>query len=352
MKKLKLLAFCLLTILTLSLLFACQVKPRPATKDDYTVTSIESPYADVDFAVFNQYKSNLHSHTKRSDAKDTVADMLDTYEKLGFDIYTISDHNKLSIRGTGLSTVNNRRVFLISATEVSYFHHFNAIFTDYLTTFNFFTYPLIDKHLKNSDALIFINHPGKRNRPDSYYHSLFSKYGDERVLGMEVFNHGNRYSTDRARYDRLLTYFAPDRRILGFSNDDAHEVARAGYNFDMLLLNAASIDDVTEAATKSAIQKGEFFFGYFRKSADCPEGYVLKKDASEMPRINSITVNPETLEISVNAENFDTAEWISCSEVVGGNLSINVADKGLKRYVRLVLKNKTAELHTQPFLLK
>lgn len=56
---------------------------------DYKITN---PYAAVDFATFNQYKADLHSHTTFSDGNETLPAMTERHYELGFDIYAITDH--------------------------------------------------------------------------------------------------------------------------------------------------------------------------------------------------------------------------------------------------------------------
>ena len=56
---------------------------------DYTITN---PYADVDWAQTNQYKTALHTHTNASDGSITLKQSIETHYLQGFDIVATTDH--------------------------------------------------------------------------------------------------------------------------------------------------------------------------------------------------------------------------------------------------------------------
>ena len=57
------------------------------------ISRISSPYANVDWDTFRQYKASHHVHTTFSDGSNTLKDMLiDLYNK-GYDIVAIADHD-------------------------------------------------------------------------------------------------------------------------------------------------------------------------------------------------------------------------------------------------------------------
>lgn len=60
---------------------------------DYKITN---PYAGVDFATYNVYKGDLHSHTTFSDGHDSLPQMTERHYELGFDIYARTDHSTVS----------------------------------------------------------------------------------------------------------------------------------------------------------------------------------------------------------------------------------------------------------------
>ena len=56
---------------------------------DYT---INSPYANVDWSTYNQFKADLHSHSTVSDGDQTIRQQVEKHYEHGFDIMALSDH--------------------------------------------------------------------------------------------------------------------------------------------------------------------------------------------------------------------------------------------------------------------
>lgn len=75
---------------------------------DYTIVN---PYADVDWS-WNQYKSDLHTHTTASDGSDSLKDMLEINYKYGFDVYAVSDHGLNSYSWTEQQVIPALKVFV------------------------------------------------------------------------------------------------------------------------------------------------------------------------------------------------------------------------------------------------
>ncbi len=59
------------------------------TDSGYTITN---PYANIDWATVNQYKTALHTHTNASDGDDTLTQSLERHYETGFDVVSITDH--------------------------------------------------------------------------------------------------------------------------------------------------------------------------------------------------------------------------------------------------------------------
>ena len=81
-----------------------------AAKADRDFT-IVNPYADVDWS-WDQYKSDLHTHTTASDGRDTLKDMLEINYKYGFDVYATSDHGLTSYSWTEQQVIPALKVFV------------------------------------------------------------------------------------------------------------------------------------------------------------------------------------------------------------------------------------------------
>ena len=69
----------------LSVLMVCTMGVTAfAAETDYDITN---PYGNVDWATYNTYKADLHSHTNASDGDDTLKEMVERHYELGFDIH-------------------------------------------------------------------------------------------------------------------------------------------------------------------------------------------------------------------------------------------------------------------------
>lgn len=75
---------------------------------DYTITN---PYADVDWS-WEQYKSDLHTHTTASDGDNTLKEMLEINYKYGFDVYAVSDHGLTSYSWTEQQVIPALKIFV------------------------------------------------------------------------------------------------------------------------------------------------------------------------------------------------------------------------------------------------
>ena len=79
-----------------------------AADRDYTIIN---PYADVDWS-WDQYKTDLHTHTTASDGSDSLKDMLEINYKYGFDVYAVSDHGLNSYSWTEQQVIPALKVFV------------------------------------------------------------------------------------------------------------------------------------------------------------------------------------------------------------------------------------------------
>lgn len=81
-------------LMCIALVFTMSVPVFAADNDvDYAITN---PYDDVDWATYNAYKADLHSHTNASDGDNTLKEMVERHYELGFDIHAISDHGTVN----------------------------------------------------------------------------------------------------------------------------------------------------------------------------------------------------------------------------------------------------------------
>lgn len=68
-------------------------------------------------------KGNLHTHTKNSDGRNTLEEMINRYKELGYDFVAITDHNKF----TKISHLDGKGIVIFEGCEHSRGEHWNEI---------------------------------------------------------------------------------------------------------------------------------------------------------------------------------------------------------------------------------
>ena len=334
-----------------------------------------NPYADIDWNTINQFKGNFHTHTTQSnDAADgfSTAYVVDKYHAAGYKILSLTDHDynpypwqlfpqflpgvqardpqtlgMLAVPGNELSKDNTNSWHERTGGE---FNHHNDFFTGRqgqefasLQESYAYTYAL--------GGMQIINHPGQywnlgttysetaKNGP-GWHANNFKTYPS--LIGLEVYNQGNRRPNDRILWDQILERTMPARPVYGYSCDDAHNNDQLFKNYNFMLM-----EDLTTDELKDAMRKGETYFCYE------PEG----TGEGKAPRITAINVDEEaqTITIETNGE----VQWIygtdktstvassTRSTVVGaGNTFCYKGFQG--SYVRAFITNVYGETCTQP----
>ena len=345
--------------------------------DGQTITPVISnnPYADIDWATINQFKSNFHTHTTQSnDASDgfTTAYVVDKYHAAGYKILSLTDHDynpypwelfpqymstvpardpaalgMLAVPGNELSKDNTNSW---SERTGGQFNHHNDFFTGRqgqefasLQESYAYTYAL--------GGMQIINHPGQYWSIDNTY-SETQKDGPgwhannfqtfSSLIGLEVYNQGNRRPNDRILWDQILQRTMPNRPVYGYSCDDAHNNDQLFRNYNFMLMEHLTTDEL-----KDAMRKGESYFCY--EPAGTGEG--------KAPRISAINVDETNKTITIHANGL--VHWIYATDktssaassarstVVGiGNTFCYQGYQG--SYVRAFITNVFGETCTQP----
>ena len=338
-----------------------------------------NPYQEVDWASVNQYKSNMHTHTTQSNDpidKFTTAYVVDRYHAAGYKILALTDHDyctypwnlfpqmmsdvpardpeelgMLAVPGNELSKDNTNSW---SERTGGQFNHHNDFFTGRqgqefasLQESYAYTYAL--------GGMQIINHPGQYWSIDNTY-SETQKDGPgwhatnfktfPSLVGLEVYNQGNRRPNDRILWDQILERTMPDRPVFGYSGDDTHNDEQLFRNYNMMLMEELTTEDL-----KDAMRKGATYFCYEPKGSG---------DA-KAPRITNIVVDEEQHTITVEANGL--VHWIygtdktstsassTRSSVVGIGKTFNYTNfQGT--YVRALITNVYGETCTQPFGFK
>ena len=346
-----------------------------------TITPViyQNPYEEIDWATINQYKSNFHTHTTQSnDAIDefTTANVVDKYHAAGYKILALTDHDynpypwqlfpqymssvpardpealgMLAVPGNELSKDNTNSW---SERTGGQFNHHNDFFTGRqgqefasLQESYAYTYAL--------GGMQIINHPGQYWSIDNTY-SETQKDGPgwhatnfqtfPSLVGLEVYNQGDRRANDRVLWDQILQRTMPERNVFGYSGDDTHNNEQLFRNYNYMLM-----EDLTTEELKDAMRKGESYFCYEPKGSG--EG--------KAPHISAITVNEQSKTITINANGLvhwiyatdktSSAAYSARSTVVGiGNTFCYDGYQG--SYVRAYITNMYGETCTQPISFK
>lgn len=335
-----------------------------------------NPYQAIDWASVNQYKGNFHTHTTQSnDASDgfTTAYVVDRYHAAGYKILSLTDHDynpypwelfsqymssvpardpaalgMLAVPGNELSKDNTNSW---SERTGGQFNHHNDFFTGRqgqefasLQESYAYTYAL--------GGMQIINHPGQYWSIDNTYSETqkdgpgwhatnFKTYPS--LIGLEVYNQGNRRPNDRILWDQILERTMPARPVFGYSCDDAHNDDQLFRNYNFMLM-----EDLTTEELKDAMRKGETYFCYEPKGSG--EG--------KAPRISEIEVDEATKTITIETDGLvywiygtdktSSAASSTRSSVVGiGKTFYYNGYQGA--YVRAFITNAYGETCTQPF---
>ena len=342
---------------------------------DYEPAIHDNPYATIDWATVNQYKSNLHTHTTQSnDAIDefTTANVVDKYHAAGYKILALTDHDynpypwqlfpqylsgvpardpetlgMLAVPGNELSKDNTNSW---SERTGGQFNHHNDFFTGRqgqefasLQESYAYTYAL--------GGMQIINHPGQYwNISNTYsetqkdgpgwHASNFKKFPS--LVGLEVYNQGDRRANDRVLWDQILQRTMPMRNVYGYSGDDTHNNEQLFRNYNMMLMT-----DLTTEDLKQAMRTGASYFCYEPKGSG----------EAKAPRITSIEVDEQAQTITIEANGL--VHWIYATDktssaassarstVVG--IGKTFCYKGYQgTYVRAYITNVYGETCTQP----
>jgi hypothetical protein len=328
---------------------------------------IQNPYENVDWNTHLQLKTNLHTHTTRSDGRMSPQSVVDNYHKLGYGILAITDHNEVTFPWTGFSELSfstraqerlasgsldssaiiyeNRNpkelgMFAIQANEVSAPHHMGSYFNDYREQPG--NEDIAIQEIGKKDGVILLNHPGRytARNPEKYkvdwYVDIFDKY--DYVTGMEVYNQGDRYPLDRILWDSVLIRTMPERPVWGYSNDDFHAgLQRMGRNWNVFI-----VPEVNEENIRKAMLDGTFLYVYATEGHNGPA----------VPIVESIDVNSKKGAITIQASGQDSIRWISEGKVISRGSTIQLADlPDIQNYVRAEIFGPGSVTGSQPFAI-
>ncbi len=317
-----------------------------------------NPYQGVDWHAYNQYKSNLHTHTTWSDGAFHPHEVVDLYYNAGYHILSITDHNLITWPWTGFSLLDSSYhdrdpqllgMLAVMGNELSASHHTGSYVNAVPGSGAVFTSALDSMTLMEGLGILF--HPGSYWSIDSsyapndvyspdWYMNLFNDYPV--LTGLEVYNQGNRHPYDVVLWDELLIRMMPHRPVWGYSNDDMHVASQLFRNYNILVMPSLDLNEL-----KHSMETGAMYFVWE------PDG-----DGTPLaPVIDSIVVDVPGREIRLHGKYYTSVEWISGIDGVGSGRTPAIVDTGSTfsyngfpgSYVRAVLINDMGRTYTQPF---
>lgn len=348
-------------------------------------TPIINPYADVNWEAYSKHKANLHTHTLQhqfradgaivfvngliqapdgtilqeaqeghgvrnrhpdfesvrgrrsgSDGSLTPTAKIDAYRSRGYTILALTDHSWNTVTWPWQDYGRDPEalgMLAVHGCEASNHHDMGSYFNDYDGVNTNVEESLSTVGDRNGLAVLF--HPGRYSESDDWYVNLFKKY--DHLIGLEVYNQGDRYPKDRALWDRVLTQLMPQRPVWGMANDDAHGIGNVGRSWQVFLL-----PELTEQALRHAMRHGHSFFSHAPKGH--PEG-----GGDPAPVIHAINVSEAEGTIGIKASGYESIAWISAGRKIADGPVLDVKER--QGYVRAELTGKTGRTYTQPFFV-
>ena len=396
-----------LTVLLAALLAGACLSVGTSAAGGFT---IRNPYQNVDWAAHKAYRAQLHTHTTASDGADTLAQAVEAYYGMGYDLLSITDHSvidrgwvkpnyrpvaqskkekpiaglakaRLDQIAAGQGRIDARgmvRVPLGIELTANKMIHVNSWFCDWGSNYPVNDYDVCVKNVNRKGGLCMINHAGSaydhKNIPVADLYTtqntdfvwktqrLIEKY--PALLGFEIPS-----VRDRKLWDIVLKNVSPTgRNVFGIATSDAHSLENIdkGWVWAMMPAN-------TEGNLKASLKTGAFFAGSHATSPDVlselyeemgvqldyqpvydeqlDEILMAAPPSTPEPMITDIAVAGDT--ITITAVNHSAVRWISDGKVVapGAAIDLEANRAALGAYVRAEVYGPGGILYTQPFLL-
>jgi hypothetical protein len=310
---------------------------------------IYNPYEDVNFATVNHFKGNFHTHTTFSDGSSTPDAVIYHYHNYGdYDILALTDHSQNTwpwstwiaedpaVASSTSEYYPDLGMLAIRGNEASNSDNVGVYLTDYSGG----DYAAAFEYMLNNNGLGIFMHPGRYSETVSWYNNYFDTY-DNILLGVEAYNQGDRYPSDRIKWDSINKERDPANLIWGYSNDDMHSLsANAFRNYQHFLMKA-----LNESEFRTAMINGAFYFSYEpdgTNQADPNYGHA------KAPKLTNVTISGSVIQIA--GTNYTTIQWYNeTTQVVGTGTSIDVSILSNTNFVRAVLINGSRMTYSQPF---
>lgn len=360
---------------------------------DYTVIN---PYETVDWATYDTYKANLHTHTSASDGTPTLSEMVEEYYKHGYDILAITDHGVINTgwrderktngifngfrKVTPMSEEQYQRITtgadrggrgMIDITggvecnmAVISKTHVNGYFTTYGQGVWGYEndYKTATQRIEKAGGFSVLNHVGdwvnSNNFPERSHKAMYISYfadiftSAKSCLGMEIINNTDNVTrSDRALWDELLKVVIPTgRNIWAFADDDSEQLNEVGRSFELFPLA-----ENTEENVKNAMENGSFFAASRYRKAEKNSGEEDFEGNGNVPVVTDIKVDQTENTISVTVDKdktpCDQIRWIANGKIISTDYTIDLNDyeDDIGCYVRFELQGEGGVTYSQAF---
>ncbi len=295
------------------------------------VNLVVNPYSDVNWSTYNQYKANYHTHTTFSDGSVAFQTVVNAYNNANYDILAMTDHNVTTWPWPNGVPAG---MLAVRGNEFSNSHHDLGLHEFTVTSA---TLEQAIPNVQSNGGRNIIAHPGRYNTPTnwSWYIPWYRDYSTN--VGLEVYNQGDRYPSDRQLWDNINEnlFSAEGKLVWGFSNDDMHTTGHYFRNYQFMLM-----PELTDAAHKQCLDNGASYFCYE------PGG----SGNAAAPRISQIAVDDVNKTITITATNYTSITWIGPGTAnVGSGTTFNYSAYTNQPFVRAILVGSNGRTYTQPF---
>lgn len=331
---------------------------------DFTLIS---PYENVDWDTWKQYKGNLHTHSSVSDGEASFRDMIYGAYEQGFDILGFSEHGITGkewdqqpfirplycyqvftknsrkpltseefaaitdgsaplengeARGKGMFCVTGANE--LNALTITLSHVNGYFLPSWFGNLNWGYengQEAAIAEVEKLGGLSHINHPGdwlvcdgkidKVMDPENikYFSELLLKYPS--CLGLEAVNgYASVTPFDRVLWDNVLMYCLPyGRNVYGFTNSDAHKVHRLDDCFSYYVMPEVSME-----AMRECLENGTFFGATHKVIANDiigPEENIDMSTGEDLPLPQVGYLKIDGHKILLNVSNASYVQWIA-----------------------------------------
>ena len=312
--------------------------------EPFAGSDIYNPYKGLDSAICWK-RANFHTHTRveslLNECSHSPSEVVETYESLGYDIVTFSNHNELTTHPKGTDYQANAyehgynlfkfHKLTFGVNEVWHFDHLFPIFASQKQ------FQLTQ--LAQSADIVQLNHPLRT--------PTLSEEQLKQLSGYKLIELDSGKSTENEYWDKALS---AGRYSFGVANDDLHHPDRTykiARRCNFLATSSAKYEDILKT-----LSSGRF---YSMRLPDYGDGdWAIKREKNKtLPRIEEISLRDSVISIrfshsadliKVTGQNHATLSTAEKSD------KLTYAMKATDAYARITAYFPEGEvIYTNPF---